>query len=84
VIWRRVPRRLLKNDDVPEIPVSAALVYGAAADLCRADKRMSQAAAFEAKKFEVLTGERAGEDALGGFAAPMYGNFLDSTGVGSW
>lgn len=84
VIWRRIPRRLFKNDDVPEIPVSAALVYGAAADLCRADKRMSQAAAFEAKKFEILTGERAGEDALGGFAAPAFGNFLDSTGVWDW
>lgn len=81
VVWRRVPRRLLKNDDVPEIPVSAALIYGAAADLLRSMKRMSQAAQMEAKKLEALTTEKAGEQALGGFAAPMFGNFLDGTGV---
>jgi len=84
VIWRRVPRRLLKADDAPEVPVSAALVYAAAADLLRIDKRFSQANAMEAKKIEAVTGEGLGEQSRGGFAAPEYGNFLDQTGSGRY
>ena len=81
VIWSRIPRKLIKADDVPEIPVGSALVYGAAADLLRTEKRFSQANEFEAKKVEALTAETAGEEPQGGFAAPIFGNYLDQTGI---
>jgi len=81
VIWERIPRKLVKNDDVPEIPVSTALVYAAAADLLRVEKRFSQANAMEAKKLEAFSMETVGEDQQGGFAAPVHGNYLDQTGI---
>lgn len=84
VIWRRVPRKLIKADDVPEIPVSAAMVYGATADLLRIEKRFSQANSMESKKIEALTSESVGEESYGGLAAPELGNFLDQTGSGQY
>jgi len=81
VIWKRIPRKLVKNDDMPEIPVSAALVYGAAADLLRVEKRYEQASVMDRKRRETMGAETAGESPQGGFAAPEYGNYLDQCGV---
>jgi len=81
VIWKRIPRKLVKNDDMPEIPVSAALVYAATADILRTEKRFDQANQMESKKLEAMGAEEAGENMQGGFVAPMYGNFLDMTGI---
>lgn len=81
VIWKRIPRRLVKADDAPEIPVSTALVYGAAADLLRAEKRYAQAREMEAMAHASLSTEVAGESMQGGFAAPAFGNFIDQCGV---
>lgn len=81
VIWKKSPRKLVKTDDVPEIPVSSALVYAAAADLLRMEKRYEQASAMERKKLEARQGTVAGEQMQGGFAAPIHGNFLDQTGL---
>jgi hypothetical protein len=82
VIWKRVPRKLVKNDDIPEIPVSAAMVYAATADLLRTEKRYQQAGQMDAKKREAMGAEEAGEQMQGGFVSPVHGNFLDQTGVG--
>jgi hypothetical protein len=80
VIWERTPHRLVKNEDVPEIPCSPCLVYGAAADLLRADKKYAQAAEMDKKKFESLGSETAGEDQFGAGMRPQFGNFVDGTG----
>ena len=84
VIWKRIPRKLVKNDDIPEIPASAAMVYAATADMLRTEKRYSQASQMDSKKLEAMGAEEAGESMQGGFAAPMFGNFLGQTGVDSW
>ena len=81
VVWRRQPRRLVNPTDAPEIPVGAALVYAAAAELLRVDRQFSMARDYEAKSQQALDGSEAGESRDPEIAMPLGGNLVDGTGT---
>lgn len=81
VVWRRQPQRLLNASDAPEIPVSSALVYSAAAELLRVDSKFAQARDFEAKSEQALSGSEAGESRDPEVSMPVGGSFIDMTGT---
>lgn len=81
VIWRRQPRRLVNPTDAPEIPVSPALVYAAAAELLRVDRQFAMARDYEAKAGEALAGSEAGESRDPEVSMPVMGDFIGMTGT---
>lgn len=81
VIWRRQPRRLENPTDAPEIPIGAALVYAAVAELLRIDRQYSMSRDMEAKSQEALDGSESGESRDTEIASPLGGNLADATGA---
>jgi hypothetical protein len=81
VIWRRMPQRLINPSDIPEIPVATSMVYAAAAEMLRIDRKFVQANVYEAKVSQALDGTQKAESPVLEIAPPMWGSFVEATGT---